>query len=148
MVFTEPREWLAGERGISSKTLNANIAANLDFMYDIFTQSRAVFRDIASIDLDTAPNNTLASLTINSRRESILLTCLFQVSSAGGIGLSYQVGSETDVIIRSFDADADVAWMEIIPSLAVGIHTVKVKFTASVAGITLSNCQFDLRELS
>ena len=120
MVFTEPREWLAGERGISSKTLNEHIAANLQFLYDTFVNVRGEYRNIDSIDLDT--NAELTSLTINTRRRSVLLTSLFTVSSAGGISLSYQVGSEPDVIIRSFDAGADVAWMVNIPDLLPHPH--------------------------
>ena len=77
-----------------------------------------------------------------------VLTSIFIVGSQGSFTLSYQLDSKPEVELRSFAAGDSVVWMDIIPSVSVGEHTVQVKFSGQAAGLILSNCQFDLREFT
>ena len=146
MAWTSPRTWDPGLRhtGVEwAPILNTEIADNLQFLFDTYTDVRGVYTDISSITLQSTWAD-IATLTFQTRHEAVLLTLVG--SFPAGCQVRYLVDSNPNVqIIDTGGSAKSVAKQWIIPSLIAGSHAIQIE--AQGTG-TITSFQCDVRELT
>ena len=145
MTWTEPPEW---EPGLSlsgidwAPRLNAEIADNLQFLFDNFTNVRGVYQDIDSHTLQ-ATWSDVATLTLNNRHEAILLTVIGAFPA--GSQLRYIIDTNPPLTVIDATEAKTLAKQFIIPALVPGSHAVQIQAQGSGA---IRSLQLDIRELT
>ena len=149
VMFTTPREWLAGERGISSATLNDQIAANLDYLHDTFTGLRGVYKNVDSLIMTPLTQN-LGTFELDTRHQAAIITIVANITGTtpATVTFHYMLNGGTQVELFSFDSGIYSAKSDIAPELTIGKRSFTITAVASTAGLTMSNVQVDIRELS
>ena len=152
MAWTAPRTWIPGE-WLSSDVWNRHIADNIQDIFDRYTNIRGVYKDIETTTLANVrlPNPPIwvevGSLSIDTRHEAVLLTVVAQ--STAGFVMAYRVDAGADRVIFYQGGTPFVAWQVIIPSLDVGVHSIKVDMQREgTRASTINSLQIDVRELT
>ena len=146
-VWTPPRTWIQGERGIPSSVINAQIPDNLQYIFDTFTNIKGVYHNVGDYTIPSGATFTeLSTIPIDTRVEALRLTIvgIFPARSQ----LEYHIDTNPDLIILDFTQDIGdethfVGKQWIIPSLLSGRHELHV--LAKGDGI-IRSLQIDLRE--
>ena len=148
MVFMEPREWESGERhtGIAWAPIFNQETANIQFLYDNFTGVRGKYVDAGDVALTVAWNR-VASLSIVSRHEAVLLTVVGMFTA--GAEMRWRLGSRTEKFLEvDTDRDYAIAKQVIIGNLTAGTISVAVDASMYVGRGWARDLQVDLREVT